>query len=167
MRRVPVAVLLAVSLLAGAGCGPQIDLKASLAVTDVFSGWYDFGIVQDQLNKLVPSISFRLKNVGSDPINEVQLTVSFWRDGDDGEWDSKEVTGIGRESVAPGAMSEPILVRSDIGYTLEQPRAEMFTHSQFKNVRAKIFAKRSGQIVPIGEFQLDQRIIPHETSRSQ
>ena len=54
------------------------------------------------------------------PVDSVQLTLSFWPTGADGELDSIEVRGIGREAVAPGAASEPILVRSTVGYTTEQ-----------------------------------------------
>jgi hypothetical protein len=151
-------------LLSGtSACGPRIDLATSLEVTEVFSCWYDYGVVGG-LNKLVPSISFRLKNTGEHPIGRVQLTVSFWQNGADGENDSREVTGIGPDEVPPGGVSEPILVRSENGYTIEQPRAELFTHSQFVDFTAKIFAKRSGKIVPIGEFVLERRIIPQTTT---
>ena len=152
-------LVLTVAVGASASCA-RIDLARSLAVVDVFTGYYDFGIV-DGKNKLVPSVSFRLRNTGTVPITGVQLLVSFWFDGDDGEKDSKEVLGIGRDAVEPGGTSEVVLVRSAVGYTLEQPRAELFTHRMFKDVVVKIFAKRGGEIVPIGEFRIDRRILPH------
>jgi hypothetical protein len=136
-----------------------VDLSR-LRVTDTFSGFYDDG-VKDGLNRLVPSVTFRLKNEGAAAATQVQLTVAFWKDGDDGEWGGREIVGIGSSPVAPGASTEPILVRADVGYTLEQPRAELFTHSQFKDVTARILAKRDGKIVRIGEVKIDRRIIPH------
>jgi hypothetical protein len=161
-HRVRAFALACVLAATSAACGPSVPLDKTLAVTDVFSGWYDAGVTSG-LNHLVPSITFRLKNTGSEPIDEVQLTVSFWQDGADGEWESQEVRGIGADAVAPGASSNPILVRSSVGYTLEQPRAELFTHRDFKDASAKIFAKRNGKIVPIGQFPLERRIIPHLT----
>jgi hypothetical protein len=160
MTRRTVRLLLAALLFSSVSCGPRVDLGTALNVTDVFSGYYDFGIVNG-LNKLVPSISFRLKNAASAPITRVQLVVSFWQKGADGDLDSKEVTGIGGTAVAPGASSDPILVRSGAGYTIAQPRNELFTNSEFKDFTAKVFAKREGKIVPLGEFTLDHRIIPH------
>ena len=158
-----VAVLLAGLLVcAEAGCGPAPDLT-KLELTDTFTGWYDFGVAAGE-NKLVPSVSFRLKNNGSVPVDSVQLTVSFWVEGGDGEKDSSEVRGIGTESVAPGASSEAVLVRSTVGYTTPGARAEIFTHSQFKDWVAKLFAKRGGKIVPIGELKIDRRIIPQTAS---
>jgi hypothetical protein len=43
-------------------CGPTVDLTKGLQVTIVDTGWYDAGIVNGQ-NKLVPSVTFKLKNV--------------------------------------------------------------------------------------------------------
>src|SRR5580765_2828190 len=143
MSRLSAVVLLAVSILAGAGCGPQIDLS-TIQVTDVFSGWYDYGL-ENGLNKLVPSISLHLKNGGTVPLTQVQLLVSFWQEGADGENDSKDVAGIGSTAVAVGATSDPILVRSGVGYTIAQARAELFSNSMFKDFTAKVFAKRGGK----------------------
>jgi hypothetical protein len=159
MRRLGNAILLAVVLASAARCGPQLDL-AKLEPTEILTGYYDDG-VRDGLNRLLPSISFRLKNNDAVPASEVQLTVSFWRDGDDGEKDALEISGIGSDQVSPGNATPPILVRAKVGYTLEQPRDELFTHSQFKDFTAKIFAKRGGKIVPIGQFRIDRRILPH------
>ncbi|HWB28984.1 MAG TPA: hypothetical protein VG736_00675 [Vicinamibacterales bacterium] len=154
------ACLLAVALVASGGCGLGVDLEKALEVTDVSSGWYDFGLVGG-LNKMVPQVSFRLKNVAEKPLTQIQLIVSFWPDGADGELDSKNVDGIGRAAVAPGGATDAIMVRSDTGYTLEQPRNELFTNSQFKDFTAKVFAKRDGKIVRLGEFKIERRILPH------
>jgi hypothetical protein len=159
LLRVLAAAALAIGL---SSCGPRVDLTL-LEVTDVFSGWYDYGVVNGE-NKLVPSISFRLKNGGDVPATRVQLTVSFWRQGADGEQDSREVTGIGSDPVEPGGLSQPILVRSEVGYTTPGARSELFNHSQFTDFTAKIFAKRDGRIVPLGEFVLERRIIPQTST---
>lgn len=145
-------------------CGPSIDLS-TLEVTEVFSGWYDNG-VKDGMNHLVPSVSFRLKNNGSVPATHVQLTVAFWMAGDDGEYDGREVVGITDAPVNPGESSEPILVRATHGYTLEQARAELFNHSQFRDVTARILAKRDGRIVRVGEVQIERRLIPRAAGSS-
>ena len=159
MLRAASAIAFLVAVVSASACGPQIDL-AKLQPTDVLTGWYDAGL-KDGLNHLLPSISFRLRNTDAVPASNVQLTVSFWQDGADGENDSFEVKGIGSYAIAPGATGDPLLVRAEHGYTMEQPRAELFTHSQFKDFTAKVFAKRAGKIVPIGNFRIDRRILPH------
>ena len=148
-------------------CGPGVDL-AKLEVSDIFSGYYDFGVVPDGpnrgQNKLVPSVSFRLKNNGAVPVDHVALTVSFWQVGADGENDSKEISGIGANQVEPGGTSDTLLVRSSVGYVTPGARSEVFDNSQFKDFVVKFFAKRSGKIVPIGEFTIDRRVLPQSMS---
>lgn len=158
-----IALLLFVA--AGPACGPAIALQTDLEITDVFTGWYDNGIKAGQ-NHMLPSISFRLKNVAEVPISGVQLTVSFWQNGADGEKDSSQVRGIGDQALQPNAETDPILVRGSVGYTLSGPRDAFFQHSLFIDFTAKVFARRGGKIVPMGEFSLDRRIIPQLTSSS-
>ena len=153
-----------VLLLAGAsGCGPPINLQEDLAVTEVFTGWYDNGI-KDGRNHLVPSITFRLKNEGERAISSVQLLVDYWFDGEDGPANSVLVRGIGTEAVEPGTATDPITVRFETGYTLEGARSDFFLHSTYRDVTIKMFAKRSGSIAPLGEFRVERRLIPHVPS---
>jgi hypothetical protein len=158
-RRPVLAAAVLAWMLAGAGCGPAIDLS-KLEVTEVFTGYYDNGI-KDGWNHLLPSISFRLKNNGAVPVTDVQLSVAFWVDGGDGEKDSRQVLGIGHDALAPGAATTPILVRPDHGYRLEGPRSTLFDNSLFRDMTARIFGKRSGKIVRLGEFKIERRVLPH------
>lgn len=157
------ALLLVLAI--GPACGTGVDLQTDLEITDVFTGWYDNG-VKDGQNHMLPSITFRLKNVSDRPIAGVQLMVSFWRDGADGEQDSSQVRGIGDDALAPGAETEPLLVRASVGYTLSGPRDAFFQHSMFLDFSAKLFARRGGRIVPVGEFPIDRVIIPQASSSS-
>lgn len=154
--------LLTLVLAATSSCGPRVELEKALTVTDVFSGWYDFGLVNGE-NKLVPSISFKLQNVGDTPLSRVDLLVSFWPVGADGELDSKQVAAVGDE-LPPGQFTELILVRSNTGYTTPVARNELFTHSQFKDFIVKVFAKKGGRFAPLGEFTVERRIIPQSTA---
>ncbi|HET9369710.1 MAG TPA: hypothetical protein VFO19_05660 [Vicinamibacterales bacterium] len=147
-------------LLAGATSCNTVNLATDLEITEVQSGWFDAGIDKDTgWNHLVPSISFRLKNKSSRSIVGVQLTVSIWLDGDDGEKASKVVRGIGGEGLAPGAETEPIVVRTEWGYNLEGPRASLFENSGFRDGTAKIFGQRAGRIVRLGEYKLERKVI--------
>lgn len=158
VRRLLAPVVLGAAL-AAASCNPP-NLSQALAVSDVLSGWYDNGL-KDGQNHLVPSITFRLKNQSDQEIYGVQLTVAFWVDGDDGEKDSMQVTGIGGTPVPAGQSTEPLTVRSTVGYKLEQPRSELFTHSIFRDWTVRMFARSGGRIYSIGEFKVDRRFIPH------
>jgi hypothetical protein len=157
VRRLVAPAALAAAL-AVASCS-TINLTQAVEVTDIISGWYDNGI-KDGFNHMVPMITFRLKNKTDQPLNSVQLTVAFWQDGSDGEADSRQVVGIGGTAVPAGQSSDSITVRSSVGYTLEGPRADLFTHSLYKDWTVKMFARRSGRIYSIGEFKIDRRFIP-------
>jgi hypothetical protein len=162
MIRTSWLVRLGVLLLATAASScANVDLKTTLEVTDMHSGYYDGGNVDGKI-RFQPSVTFRLHNKSGQSINTVQLMVSFWRAGTDGEWDSATVRGIGSESLAAGATTEPIVVRGHAAFTLEGPRAEFFTNSYFQDVTAKVFALRSGDIVPMGEFKLDRQTFAHD-----
>ena len=156
----PVAVALVVSSAAAlTGCGPRIDVKQALQVTDVVTGWYDAGIV-DRKNKLVPSITFRVKNVSSEPVTYVQFNAVFRVIGDVQELGSKLVRGIGGDALPPGQSVGPYTLQSDLGYTGEQPRAELLQHGQFKDAQVEIFGKHgSNQWVKLGEFPIARQLL--------
>lgn len=150
-----------VALVLGAvACGPSIDLRQDLQVVDVSTGWFDAGIV-DGKNKLVPSITFVLKNASDHKVNSVQLTLAFWRKGEDGEFDDAFLqTAINATGLAPGAQSAPITLRGSVGYTGEQPRLEMLQHSSFVDVTARMFVKRgSSRWIPLGEFRIERQLL--------
>lgn len=159
MRAPRLAALLAL-VLATAACGPEVDLRQDLQVADVSTGWFDAGIV-DGKNKLVPSITFSLKNGSDHTVNSVQLNLAFWRKGEDGEFDDAFLqSAIDATGLAPGEQSAPITLRGSVGYTGEQPRLEMLQHSAFVDVTARLFVKRgSSSWVPLGEFPIERRLL--------
>ncbi|MBA2259159.1 MAG: hypothetical protein H0W18_09700, partial [Acidobacteria bacterium] len=75
-RRYGVVVLALAAMLPACS---QVDLKQALQVTDVSTGWYDFGVV-DGKNKLVPSITFRLRKPADVRLSSVALNVVFRKD---------------------------------------------------------------------------------------
>jgi hypothetical protein len=159
LRRWTVLLLVGLWPLAGA-CGPQPDIRAHLKIEPLISGYYDDGVTPAGENRMLPSLTFQFKNEGDVPIASVPLVVAFWRVGDPGEQESKQIPGIGREPLAPGATSEPITVRSGIGYTSPYPRVEFFTHSQFVDFYVRAFAKQRGTSIPVGEFSIERRVLP-------
>src|SRR5690242_13264204 len=117
MRRAAGVFGLAAFLSASVACGPAVDIK-KLTVVETLTGWYDDG-PKNGLNRLVPTLTFRLKNESATPANRVELTVAFWKDGDDGEWDGREIVGIGATPIDPGATTEPLMVRATVAFTLQ------------------------------------------------
>src|SRR5690242_1161123 len=150
----PGAWLLALLVAAStAGCqGEKIDLTKGIQVVDVSTGWSNGGEVDGQ-NKIVPSVTFKLKNVSGTPLGTLQANVLFRRVNDENEWGSSFVRITGTEGLSPDATSSPQNVTSTKGYTSTESRQQMLQNSQFVDARVQIFAKYgSTQWQPVGEF---------------
>jgi hypothetical protein len=121
-------------------CTSPVDLKQALQVTDVSSGWFDAGIV-DGRNKLVPSITFKLKKNADVNLSSVSLNLTFTFAGDQEHTDDVYVQRVDFQ----GQDTAPITVRTKWGYTAEPPqtRAEMLQNSHFRDLDVQIFAKQS------------------------
>jgi hypothetical protein len=153
--------LVAFTLVASftSACGKEVDLKQSLQVTDVSSGWFDAGI-QNGKNKLVPSVTFKLKKNPGVTLSSVSLNVAFMFAGSQEHADDVYLQSVRFE----GDETKPIVVRTQWGFTGDPPqtRAEMLKHSQFRDMEAQVFGKQSAsqwidlQRVPITRQLLTQ-----------
>jgi hypothetical protein len=151
------AVLLAVS------CSRSVDVKQALEVADATSGWYDAGIVNGK-NKIVPSVTFRLKKKPDADLAGVALNVVFRHPASPGtnleeDWDE---VFIQRADFKGANETDPLTVRPEKGYTGDPPqsRLDILQHSQFRDVRARIFAKfSSSQWVEIGAVEVQRQLI--------
>jgi hypothetical protein len=156
--RLSVAAIALIAAVA-AGCEKPVDLTHAIQVEEVSSGWYDAGMVNGQ-NKLVPSVTFKVKNVSDRPLNVLQMNVLFRRLTEDTEWGSGFVTVAGSAGLAPGVTSDPVTVKSQLGYTGTEARQEMMKNSQFVDAKVQLFAKyASTQWVRVGEFPVTRTLL--------
>jgi hypothetical protein len=187
MVRRPARAALALALaaaLSGSACTP-LDVQAALAITDVTTGWLDVGFDDLGRNKLVPTISFSLRNVSEQRLRTLQLNGVFRRCqvlyagqpepeepvsppdeaagtclGEDQEWGSALVRAVGREGVIPGDGLGPFTMESGLGYTGEQSLAEMLDHRDFVDVKIELFVKhRAEQWAKLGEFPIARQLL--------
>ncbi len=156
--------LIAVAALSTAGlftasCSPGADVATDIQVLEVTSGWFDAGIVNGQ-NKLVPSVTFKLKNISDKPVTTLQANVLFHRVNSPEEWGSGFLKVAGSEGLQAGATSDSLTVKSDLGYTGSETRADMLKNSQFVDAKVRILAKAgSNYWHPLGEYQIDRRLL--------
>ena len=148
-----------VALLPLASCAQPVDLKASLEMADVASGWFDAGIVSGR-NKIVPSVSLRLRKKGGADIERVSLNALFRAiDGKESELDNDVyVQRVDFEADA----TRPITLRAENGYTAEPPqsRADMLKHSQFRDMRVQILVKQgASQWTDLGWIEVKRHLI--------
>jgi hypothetical protein len=149
-RRLVAASLLVLALAAAsASCTQHVDFKQALQVTDVSGGWYDFGIV-DSKNKLVPSVTFRIRKPADVRLRSLSLNVHFKKivdaskPGKDGEAEFDEVF-LQTVEFTEGTQTALMTVRPQTGFTGDAPqtRAEMLQHRLFQDIRVRVFAKES------------------------
>jgi hypothetical protein len=151
--------LILIGLLGCAGCARPVDLTKGVQVLDVTTGWYDAGIVNGQ-NKLVPSVSFTLKNVSDQTLSSLQVNALFRRVGDPAEWGSGWLTAAGSRGLAPGASTPPLTTRSQLGYTSSDPRQNMLHNKEFVDAKVELSVKYgSGQWTRIGDYPITRQLI--------
>lgn len=163
MTRLPAWLVLLLLGAGVAGCGNQVDLGETARLEDVTTGWFDAGFAEDGMNKLVPSISLRIRNTGEAAYGSTQLNVLFKRQGEDDPHSESYVRGIGTEGLEPGAVTGPIVVRAPQGYTGIQPRMTMLQNTQFVDFRAEVFGRHGATTwVKLGEFPIDRQLLTRE-----
>ncbi len=158
MRRVALH-LVALLLVVTAGC-QSFEVEKALVMTDVHTGWYDAGVIEDGKNKLVPSISFRFRDQADVPVSGVQVNAIFRRVNETEGWGEHFVKAIGQRALEPGATSALIVLRSNLGYTGTEPRHVMLKHRDFIDAKVELFAKAGRRNwVKIGEYAIARQLL--------
>jgi hypothetical protein len=148
-------------LIITAACGgrPPQDITKVLTVADARTGWYDAG-VETGMNTLVPSVVLTLKNSSDEAVANLQLNAVIRRVGETEEWGGAYVKVVGADGLAPGASTRPIMLRSNLGYTGIEPRAQMLKNKQFVDARVQVFVKQGGnQWVKLGEWPVTRELL--------
>src|SRR5207247_2459224 len=119
------AVLAIVVALATARCSsPPVDLTKGLQIDVVSTGWFDAGIVEGK-NKLVPSVSFKLKNLSEQVLAPLQVNAMFRRVSEKDEWGSGFMTVASSSGLKSGTETDTLIIKSHLGYTGTESRVEM------------------------------------------
>lgn len=162
MRRSPLASAVFACFVGAvafsAGCSDPVDLKQAVEVTDVTSGWFDAGVVEGK-NKIVPSVSFRIRKKTNVDVRPLALNLVF--NHADGSASSFEDIYLARVPLESGE-TEVITARSKNGYTADPPqtRADMLKNSTFRDVAIQIFAKQSSaQWVELQRVTVQRQIL--------
>ena len=135
------------------------EVEKVLKVTDVKTGWYDVGIVNGE-NKIVPSVSFHLRNVSDDSIENVQILAVFRRQDEAESWGDRLIRGVGSDGLAAGATGGTLVVRNQLGYTGTEGRAQMLKNAQFVDAKVNLFARHGSRSwMKIAEFPIERKLL--------
>ena len=157
--RIGRTILIACALVAATACSSTVDLKQNVQVVDVATGWFDAGVV-DGKNKLVPSLTFKLRRPAGVDLSSVSLNLVF-KKLDGTEHDDVYVQ---RVTFNDNGETDPIPVRSQTGYTGDPPqsRADMLKHKDFIDMEVEVFARQSSsQWVPLHKVRIERNLLTH------
>ena len=150
------------------GCGASVDAVASLEPLDVVTGWYDDGIIEGGKNKLVPSVTMKLRNKGGRPLKSIQINAIFRRVGEQEMWGEYFGWAVPRDpALPPGGVTNILVMRSTLGYTSEQPRMQMLQNSQFVDAKVEIYLKQGSKVLAkLAEYPIQRQLITRTSTEA-
>jgi hypothetical protein len=152
--------ILLLPLVVTLGCARGPEPTKALIATDVVTGWYDAGIVEGNLNKLVPSISLKLRNSSESSLRSVQINAIFKRGSEPEMWGEHFGWAVQRDPLAPGGVTRDLVLRGGLGYTGEQPRLQMLQNKEFVDARVEIFLKQGSRVwAKLAEFPIERQLL--------
>jgi len=154
--RVSAAAFLVAALEA---CGPTVDARAALQIESVSTGWVDAGSAGAS-HKIVPSVSFRVKNASGSTLAPVQVNAIFRRAGSADEWSNGMVTAAGSRGLARDTATDRLVINSQLGYTGTDSAWDLLQNSRFIDATVDLFVRfGSTQWTRIGEYPIARRIV--------
>jgi len=151
-------VLTSLFLSSCKGISPD-ELKASLEIVDVSSKWVakTYQPWPPKLT-LVPTISFRVKNVSDRPLNYLNFNAIFKFRDDLENLGDNFLAAIRKEPIPPGGTSHLITLKSNFGVE-GTSLAKFKDNPQWKPVVCRLFVQSKGSIhVLLGEYDISREI---------
>jgi hypothetical protein len=154
-----ISVVLASLLLPSCKGVSSEELKASLEIVEVSSKWVakTYQPWPPKLT-LVPTITFRAKNVSNKPLNYLNFNAIFRFRDDQENLGDNFLAAIRKEPIPPGGTSQPITLKSNFG--VEGTNLAKFKDNpQWKPVVCKLFVQSKGSVhVLFGEYEISREI---------
>ncbi|MBP1767569.1 MAG: hypothetical protein H6P98_1684 [Candidatus Aminicenantes bacterium] len=138
---------------------PSEELKQSIQIVDLDTKWVSkYYQPWPQRLILVPMISFRVKNVGPNPLKHVNFNAIFKFKGDTENLGDHFVAGIRSEALNPGETSGVIEMKSNFGVE-GRTVATFKDNALWKPAEVKLFARsRGSDYVVVGEWDVSRTI---------
>lgn len=149
----------ALCVVTAAACGPGADVTEALSIESVTTGWLDVGPIGAG-NKLVPVVSFTVKNTTDRTLAPVQVNAVFRRVGDASEWTNGLVTAAGSRGLAPAAATDRLVIKGDAGYTGSDSQSELLENAHFVDATVDLFARYgSQQWARVGQYRIARQLV--------
>jgi len=162
MKRIAAAAVLgALSLLALAGCKSMTteELKGTMEITDIETKWV-MKYYQPWPPRLilVPQLSFRVKNIGTQPLTFVNFNGVYNFKGEAENFGDCFLSAIRGKAVPVGEKSDVITLKSNLGVDGKN-LANIRDNPAWKTAEVRLFARSKGsQFVLLGIYDVSRYI---------
>jgi hypothetical protein len=142
------------------------EVKASIELFDLESKWVETNATAEGV-KIVPTIRFKMKNVGKRALHYVTLEGIFEFE-EMGKTYFDGVAQTCQEPLQPGEVTGEIYIKPIHGYTASSKQAFIQNKENWEKMSVKIFAKTSGSgpIPIIDKFPVEQVIAGMEDAQT-
>ncbi len=151
-------ILLLISFPACKSVSPE-ELKASIEIVEVSTRWVE-KTYQPWPPKLilVPTISFRVKNIGDKPLNYLNFNGIFGVRGDQENRGDNFLAAIRKEPIEPGGTSPVITLTSNYGVE-GKSLASFKDNPQWEPYICRLFVQSKGSPhVLLGQYDISREI---------
>ena len=160
MSRLLAPAGIALAAMLSISCGASEEAVAALEPIDVVTGWFDDGIVAGGKNKLVPSVTLKLRNKTEQPVRSIQINAIFRRVGEQEMWGEYFGWAVPRTPLPAGATTNALVMRSALGYTGEQPRMQMLQNREFVDAKVEIYLKQGSKVwAKLAEYPIQRQLL--------
>ena len=152
------AALAILVLPACKGTSPE-EIKAMIEIVDVETKWVD-KVYQPWPPKLilVPTISFKVKNISDKPINYINFNAIFKFKDETENLGDNYLAAIRKEPIMPGETSKTITLKSNFGVE-GKSLASFKDNPQWRLVSVRLFVQSKGSVhVLLGEWDVSRAI---------
>lgn len=162
------AALLVAALFSISCDGASDEAVASLEPLEVVTGWYDDGIILGGKNKLVPSVTMKLRNKSGKELKSIQINAIFRRVGEQEMWGEYFGWAVPRREPLPaGAETQTLVMRSTLGYTGDQPRMQMLQNREFVDAKVEIYLKDGSKVLAkLAEYPIQRQLLTKSSGES-
>ena len=132
------------------------EIKASIELQDLNTRWVNKEVTPYGVT-IVPSVTFKVKNIGTKPMKYVKFIGIFLYEESDKEF-TDGFTIEFRKALNPGETSEDVLIKAFNGYKASSKESFYENKAVWKKIKVKVFAGTSSTPALLGVFPVNQEI---------
>ena len=136
------------------------DVENSIEIASMDAGWMEGkSELRETATRILPFVSFRVKNKGKAPLHYVNFECVFEFQAD-GKPQTSGFCSAFEVPLPPGDTSDVVLIKGVNGYTATSKEAFYQNKDKWKKVNAKLFARTQGSTyVRVGDlYPVEQKI---------